>query len=136
MKSKLSFVDTSIAFSYKSNQELKKSYLLFSSINNPFLSKLGANIVKFAFKVKIPIKGIIRSTVFQQFCGGESIDQCDATINKLANYNIKTILDFAAEGDSRESDFDTVTREILRTVEKAASNCNIPFSVFKPTGIA
>jgi proline dehydrogenase len=136
MKSKLSFVDTSIAFSYKSNQELKKSYLLFSSINNPFLSKLGANIVKFAFKVKIPIKGIIRSTVFQQFCGGESIDQCDATINKLANYNIKTILDFAAEGDSRESDFDLATQEVLRTVGKAASNSNIPVSVFKPTGIA
>ncbi len=136
MKSKLSFADTSIAFSYKSDQELKKSYLLFSSINNPVLSKLGANIVKFALKVKIPIKGIIRNTVFWQFCGGESIDQCDATIDKLANYNIKTILDFAAEGDSDESDFDTVTKEILKTVKKAASTSNIHFCVFKPTGIA
>lgn len=135
MKSKLSFADTSIAFSYKSDQELKKSYLLFSSINNPVLSKLGANIVKFALKVKIPIKGIIRNTVFWQFCGGESIDQCDATIDKLANYNIKTILDFAAEGDSGESDFDTVTKEILKTVKKATSTSNIPFCVFKPTGI-
>ncbi len=136
MKSNISFSDTSIAFSYKSDKELKKSYLLFLSINNPVLSKLGANIVKFALKVKVPIKGIIRNTVFHQFCGGESISQCDATINKLANYNIKTILDYAAEGDSGESNYEKVTSEILNTVEKAASNSNIPFSVFKPTGIA
>ena len=63
MKSKISFADTSIAFSYKSDKELKKSHLLFTSINNPILSKLGANIVKFALKVKIPVKGIIKNTV-------------------------------------------------------------------------
>ena len=56
MKSNLSFADTFIAFSYKSDQELKKSYLLFLSINNAVLSKLGANIMKFALKVKLPIK--------------------------------------------------------------------------------
>jgi len=136
MKSNISFTDTSIAFSYKSDKELRKSYLLFSSINNPFLSKLGANIVKIALKVKIPVKGIIRNTVFQQFCGGETIDQCDATIQKLADYNIKTILDYAAEGDSGEPDYDLAVEEILKTVQKAATNPNIPFSVFKPTGIA
>ena len=135
MKSNISFADTSIAFSYKSDKELKKSYFLFSSINNPILSKLGANIVKFALKVKIPIKGIIRNTVFQQFCGGESINQCDATIKKLANYNIKTILDYAAEGDQGESNYNIATGEILKIIEKADSNLNIPFCVFKPTGI-
>jgi proline dehydrogenase len=136
MKSNISFADTSIAFSYKSDKELKKSHLLFSSINNPVLSKLGANIVKFALKVKIPVKGIIKNTVFQHFCGGESIDQCDATIAKLAKYNIKTILDYAAEGDSGVTSYDDAVDEILKTVEKAAGNSNIPFSVFKPTGIA
>jgi proline dehydrogenase len=80
---------------------------------------LGANIVKFALKVKIPVKGIIRNTVFEQFCGGETIDQCDATIAKLAKYNIKTILDYAAEGDSGVGSFDSTVDEILKTVEKA-----------------
>lgn len=136
MKSNISFADTSIAFSYKSERELRKSYFLFSSINNPVLSKLGANIVKLALKVKIPVKGIIRNTIFQQFCGGETIDQCDATIQKLANYNIKTILDYAAEGDSGEPDYDQAVEEILKTVRKAATNPNIIFCVFKPTGIA
>jgi len=136
MKSNISFTDTSIAFSYKSDNELRKSHLLFSSINNPILSKLGANIVKIALKVKLPIKGIIRNTVFQHFCGGETIDQCDATIQKLADYSIKTILDFAAEGDSGEESYDLAVLEIMRTVEKASTNSNISFSVFKPTGIA
>lgn len=136
MKSNISFADTFIAFSYKSDRELKKSNFLFSSINNPFLSKLGANIVKIGLKVKLPIKGIIRDTIFQQFCGGESIDQCDATIEKLSKYNIKTILDFAAEGESGETDYNSTKDEILRTVDKASTNSNIPFSVFKPTGLA
>jgi len=136
MKSNISFTDTSIAFSYKSDQELKKSHLLFSSINNPVLSKLGANIVKLGLKLKLPIKGIIKKTVFQHFCGGETINQCDATIARLAKFNVKTILDYAAEGDSGETSFDNAVNEILKTVSKATGHPNIPFSVFKPTGIA
>ncbi len=136
MNSNISFSDTATAFSYKSDQELKKSYLLFSSINNPLLSKVGANIVKLALKVKLPVKGIIRKTVFAQFCGGESIDQCDRTIARLAEYNVKTILDFAAEGDSDSLNYDHAVSEILNTVKKAAGNPNIPFSVFKPTALA
>ncbi len=136
MKSNIAFSDTTIAFSYKSDKELKKSYWLFSSINNPLLSKVGANIMKFALKVKLPVKGIIRKTVFAHFCGGESIDQCDRTISKLAEYNIKTILDYAAEGDSDDLNRDHAVVEILKTVQKAKGNPNIPFSVFKPTALA
>lgn len=115
MKSNISFADTSIAFSYKSDEALRKSHLLFSSINNPTLSKLGANIVKIALKLKLPIKGIIRKTVFRHFCGGETIDQCDTTIQKLADYHIKTILDYAAEGDAGEENYELAVLEILRT---------------------
>jgi proline dehydrogenase len=92
--------------------------------------------MKFALNVKLPVKGIIKKTVFAHFCGGESIDQCDRTIAKLAEYNIKTILDYAAEGDSDDLNYDHAVNEILRTVEKAAGNPNIPFSVFKPTALA
>ena len=136
MSSTVSFADTSIAFAYKSDGELKKSYLLFSSINNPLLTKAGANIVKLGLKLKLPVEGIIRKTVFAQFCGGESIDECDRTIAKLAKYNIKAILDFAAEAESGEGNADQTMAEILKTVKKAADNPNIPFCVFKPTALA
>ena len=89
MKSNISFADTSIAFSYKSNSELQKSYLLFLSINNPIVSKLGANIVKLALKLKLPIKGIIRSTIFKHFCGGESIDALYTNLHKKNNSTLR-----------------------------------------------
>ena len=136
MKSTITFADTSIAFSYKTDKELQKSHFLFSSINNPILSKLGANIVKIALKVKLPVKGIIRNTIFKHFCGGETIEECSATIEKLAKFNIKTILDYAAEGDSGKNSYDASVHEILNTIDRAAIDQNIPFSVFKPTGIA
>lgn len=136
MPENISFEDTSIAFSYKSNKALRKSYLLFASLNYSLLTKLGTNIVKIAFKVKAPVKGIIRNTVFEQFCGGESIEDCGDTIAMLAKYNVRTILDYAVEGDSGEADFDRTADEIIRTIDRAAGDPNIPFSVFKPTGIA
>jgi proline dehydrogenase len=136
MNRKISFADTSIAFSYKSDTALRKSYYLFTAINNNLLAKLGTNIVKFAIKVKAPIKGIIRKTVFEQFCGGESIENCEKTINLLSKYNVKTILDYAVEGDSGTKDFERTASEIKKTIDRAESDANIPFSVFKPTGIA
>lgn len=136
MSANISFADTSIAFSYKSDHELKKSYFLFVSINNSLLAKLGTNIVKFAFKVKAPIKGIIRNTIFAQFCGGESIKDCEKTVQMLAEYNVRTILDYAVEGDSGEADLDRTASEIIRTINRAIGEPTIPFSVFKPSGIA
>ena len=136
MSAKISFADTSIAFSYKSDHALKKSYFLFVSINNSLLAKLGTNIVKIAFKVKAPIKGIIRNTIFAQFCGGESIADCEKTVQMLAEYNVRTILDYAVEGDSGEADLDHTANEIIRTINRAIGEPTIPFSVFKPTGIA
>ncbi len=132
----ISFADTSIAFSYKSDRSLKKSYFLFFFINSPFLTKLGTNIVKFAFKVKAPVKGIVKSTLFSQFCGGESIETCDQTIQTLGRFGVKSILDFAVEGNSPDHDMDETTEEILRTVDHAAGNPLTPFSVFKPSAIA
>ncbi len=64
--------------------------------------------MKIAFKVKAPIKGIIRNTIFEQFCGGESIDDCEKTIQMLSEYNVRTILDYAVEGDSGEADWITL----------------------------
>ena len=136
MSANISFEDTSVAFSYRSDRDLNKSFLLFSSINNRLLVKLGTNIVKIGFKIKLPVKGIIRNTIFSQFCGGESIIDCESTIQKLADYNVGTILDFAVEGEDSEEDYDNTVLEILKTIDKAKANRAIPFSVFKPTGVA
>ncbi|MFW5760664.1 MAG: proline dehydrogenase family protein [Cyclobacteriaceae bacterium] len=129
------FNNTEIAFRAKTDQELNKAFILFASINNNFLSSLGTKSAKLALKLNLPIKNLIKNTVFQQFCGGENIDECRRTIEKLAKYGIKAILDYAVEGAETEESYDQTTEEIIRTIHKAKESPNIPFSVFKPTGL-
>lgn len=132
----VSLDNTEIAFSYKSDEELRKTYLIFSAINSPLLTKAGTKLVKIALKLKLPIHGILRKTIFQQFCGGETIHQCEPTIQMLASHNVKTILDYSAEGEKTEKGFEEVTKETLATIEKAKASEHLPFCVFKLTGIA
>src|ERR1041384_7641815 len=102
----LSFEDTSVAFSYKSDGELKKANLIFSLVNHPSVSKLATSSVKLAFAVGLPVKGIIKKTAFDHFCGGENIEEAERTIQKLAKFGVGTILDYSVEGEETETGFD------------------------------
>ncbi|MDR6563167.1 MULTISPECIES: proline dehydrogenase family protein [Arcicella] len=133
---KVSFEDTSIAFSSKSNLQLKKIYLLFASMNQNWLVKLGTFFIKLFIFLHFPIKKLIRVTVFEQFCGGETLQECNKTIENLDKSHIGTILDYSVEGEDNEKSFDKTTQEVLLTIEKAYENIAIPFAVFKVTGIA
>jgi proline dehydrogenase len=133
----LSFDDTAIAFSSKNNAELYQTYLLFASMNANWLVSLGTNMIQTAFNMGLPIKGVVKHTLFKQFCGGETIAECEKTIQELAKFNIGTILDYSVEGVKNEKWFDSTTQETIETIEKAAKNHKaIPFSVFKVTGLA
>ncbi|HYJ91242.1 MAG TPA: proline dehydrogenase family protein [Pyrinomonadaceae bacterium] len=132
----LDFQDTETAFADKSNRELKEKYRLFSLLNSPFLNSVGTRIAKLALSVGLPVEGMIKSTIFEQFCGGETIKECNSVIERLGKSGIGTILDYAVEGKSTEADFDATKNEIIRTIERAKDDPNIPFAVFKVTGIA
>ena len=132
----LSFENTEIAFKSKSTKQLNKSYWLFKLVSNNTLVRVSPFLLKIAFALRLPIKGLIKQTIFEQFCGGESIDKCDKRIQSLANYNIGTILDYSVEGKSSEDDFNRVTQETIRTILKAKVDDNIPFAVFKTSGLA
>ena len=132
----LSFENTEIAFQSKSTKQLNKSYWLFKLVSNNTIVKVSPFLLKIAFALRLPIKGLIKQTIFEQFCGGESIDKCDKRIQSLANYNIGTILDYSVEGKSSEDDFNRVTQETIRTILKAKIDDNIPFAVFKTSGLA
>ena len=132
-----SFEDTSVAFSSKSNFELRKTYFIFAAMNNNFLVDFGKSFLKFTLKIRFPfIKSIVKSTVFGHFCGGENITDCEKTINNLGKYDIGAILDYSVEGEKTEAGFDATLAETLLTIEKAAKSTHVPFSVFKVTGIA
>jgi proline dehydrogenase len=73
--------------------------------------------------------------VYKQFCGGETIEESQATIDQLRKSKIGTILDFSAEGKESVNDFNRALAQTLASIEKAAISDSIPFSVFKPTGL-
>jgi proline dehydrogenase len=133
---KLDFRDTATAFADKSDAELREKYRLFKMLNSPFLNSLGMRAAKFALSLGLPVEGLIKETIFEQFCGGETIGECEPVINKLGTARIGTILDYSVEGKATEQDFDNTRDEIIRTIERAKNDPNIPFAVFKVTGVA
>lgn len=132
----LSFNNTEIAFSGKNKKDLNRSYWLFKMVSNSWLVNMGKSMTNFAIKTHLPIKGMIKATIFRQFCGGETIEECDHTINELGRFRIGTILDYSVEGKESEKDFDACAEETIATVAKAKNNPHIPFCVFKVTGMA
>jgi proline dehydrogenase len=132
----ISFDDTFIAFSSKTDKELKRNYALFAIMDKNLIVKLGTFFVNAALKLKLPVKNLIKNNLFNHFCGGESIEDSENTINELAAYNIGTILDYAVEGENNEEAFNHTAEEIIRTIHRAKNDPNIPFCVFKPTGMA
>jgi len=132
----ISFDNTEIAFKSKSNKDLKRAYWLFKIVGNPSMVKFGKWATNVSFSMHLPIKGMVKSTIFSQFCGGETINECDSTIKSLGAFGIGTILDYSVEGKTSPEDFEKTTLEIIATIEKGKGNPFIPFAVFKVTGIA
>ncbi|WP_022833066.1 proline dehydrogenase family protein [Mucilaginibacter oryzae] len=130
-----SFENTEIAFRHSSDADLNRAYWLFKMINVNFLVKIGPPVTNFAMKVGLPIKSIIKATIFKHFCGGETIAECDYTIKNLCSGRVGTILDYSVEGEEDETVFDNTRDEIIRTIERAAKDKAIPLTVFKVTGV-
>ena len=131
-----SFENTEIAFKSKTDKDLIRAYWLFKIIASPSIVKFGKWFTNLALKLNLPIDGIIKKTIFKQFCGGETIVDCEHTIEELNQFKIGTILDYSVEGKTKEVDFEKTTEEIIATILKAKNNPAIPFAVFKVTGIA
>lgn len=130
----VSFDNTKIAFISKSDFDLKKSYWLFKLMSKPVLVKYGGGLAPLG--LKLGFKGLIKSTIFKQFVGGEDINDCNNAIAQLGKYNIGTILDYSVEGKESEVDFDACCKETIETIHRAKGDKNIPFCVFKVTGLA
>ena len=133
----ISFDDTKIAFAYKTDTELKKARFLFSSMGKPWLVKLGIQCTPAAVKWNLPfVKNIIRSTIFKQFVGGETLEQNATVADKLEQYGVQVILDYGVEGKEGEENFDHACDEFIKVINYAATQPNIPFMSVKVTGFA
>jgi proline dehydrogenase len=128
--------DIRIAFAHKSDRDLWQAYWLFRIIGNPTLSAAGQWLSQVAVRLHLPVKCLIKATIFKQFCGGEDIDESLRTAQQLASSGIGTILDHSVEGQDDEDGLDHTVAEVLRTIAVAGERTDIPFCVFKPSGIS
>ena len=132
----MDFNNTELAFRSKSAADLRRSYLLFSALNHQWLVKLGELLVRLSFFLRLPIKGIIKKTVYKQFVGGETIADCTLTVRHLLQYRIESILDYSVEGKIRETDFDRTTELTLQTMAAHSKYPHLHLAAFKCTGLA
>ncbi len=128
------FENTETAFKLKSNSELDRAYFLFKMIQNPTLVSVGTALANFSIKTHLPIEGLIRSTVFDHFCGGTTVEDSIPVIEKMYSEGVSSVLDYSVEGKEDDATFDNVTEKILHIIETAKERDSIPFAVFKPTG--
>ena len=132
----LSLNNTQNAFAYKSNTDLNKAKWLFTVIQNPWIVSLGTRFTPMLMKSGLPVNGLIRSTIFNQFVGGETLDECARVTKQLGAYGVQVILDYGVEAKEGEENFDNVTEKIIEAVEFAATQTNVPFVSVKLTGVA
>ena len=130
------FNDTAQAFQHLSDGELRRAVALFSLIGKPWLVNVGSALANLALALRIPLGWAVRPTVYAHFCGGESIDDSEETMAKLAAHNVRTILDYSAEGQTAEADLDATCSEVLATIQAADGDARHAFAVFKVSGLS
>ena len=135
MKTNSLFDNTEVAFQLKNDSQLERAYFLFKMIANEPLVRIGTAVTKFALNVHLPVEGLIRSTVFDHFCGGVNEDDCMPVVDKLYNVGVSSVLDYSVEGKEGSDQLDATLKKILVLTDFAETKKAMPFSVFKPTGL-
>lgn len=131
----LDFNNTEIAFSAKSQSELKNAYLLFNTIQYPWLVKCASVGCQVALKLGIPLGWAVKPTLYKQFVGGETLQDCTNAINHLRKFNVRSTLDFSAEGEQTPQGIKATFEETIRSIDFAKGNDNLAYAVFKPSTI-
>ena len=129
------FNNTEVAFALKSDTQLERAYFLFKLIESQPLVKIGTAVTNFALKAHLPVEGLIRSTVFDHFCGGVNENDCLRVVDNMFTKGVSSVLDYSVEGKEEENQFDAALEMTLKTIVFAKERDAIPFAVFKPTGL-
>ena len=129
------FDNTETAFRLKSDSELERAYFLFKMISIEPLVKIGTAATKFALNMHLPVEGLIRSTVFDHFCGGVNESDCMPVVDNLYDVGVFSVLDYSVEGKEGNDQLDSTLNKILELTDFSETKKAMPFSVFKPTGL-
>ncbi|MDT0678092.1 proline dehydrogenase family protein [Autumnicola musiva] len=129
------FNNTETAFRLKSDLEINRAILLFGVMGKPSLIKPGIALTKFSLKAKLPIQPLIKNTIFDQFCGGISMEDCKPIIREMHEVNLSSILDYSVEGKKSEKEFESAYEVKKKLINFAREESEIPFAIFKPTAL-
>ncbi len=130
------FRDTRVAFEAKSDSELKLTTWMFYLMNFRFLVNSFGHLAIWAAKLRLPFaKYFIKKTLYKQFCGGESLEDARPTIEHLYSFDVKTMLDYGAEGKNDEEAFDKVIEENLKSIDFASENDSVKVISTKVSGL-
>lgn len=131
------FFNTKIAFAGKTTRELRRAARLFRLINRPALVRMLSRAGIFAVKMRLPFtEWIIRRTIYEQFVGGESLEEAESVIRKLYDQGCRVVLDFAVEGKNEEHELDAAAEEFLKAVRYTADREEIPVVTVKVSALA
>ena len=129
------FNNTEVAFALKTDSELERAYFLFKMISKEPLVKIGTAATKFALNLNLPVEGLIRSTVFDHFCGGVNEEDCLPVVDKLFDKGVYSVLDYSVEGKQTSEQFNKTLAKVNQLTDFAEEKAAMPFSVYKPTGL-
>ena len=135
MISKDIFDDTKAAFRTKSDLELNRALLLFNIINNKRIVEVAMFLTTLSLRLRLPMEGIIKKTIFEQFCGGITEEHCKAVTKEIYKVKVHSILDYSTEGKETEKEFEYILDKKINLIRFSAGNKELPFCLFKPTGI-
>lgn len=125
--------NTEIAFASKSDGELRNALFLFNVMKRPWVVGLGNWASRVALKIHFPIAWIVKPTLYRQFVGGETLEECGSVLERLAKSGISGALDYSAECERTPEGIESVFAETKRSIENAARNPNVAYAVFKPS---
>lgn len=132
----ISFDNTEIAFGSLSDSELKQSYRLFQLMSRGALVNFGSRLATSMLKLPfLPGKSIIKKTIYKQFCGGETIRESLPLIEKLTQYNVKTILDYGVEAKDEEEELEKTAQHLVKGIEFAKKHPDVNIISSKITGL-
>lgn len=131
----VNFTNTQVAFQSRSTNDLKRAKWLFKLVSKVWLVWLGEKAIKVALWLRFPISWAVKPTIFKQFVGGETLEECALVAQKLYSSGVFSILDYSAEGNGSVNDQSNTFNEIVNTIHFAANKPSIPFAVFKPSGL-
>ena len=134
MKNNL-FNDTESAFKLKKNFHLYNAVFLFNIITRKFLVSIFTNLTLLMLKLRLPIKWILKNTIYKHFCGGINLSECNKIINNMYMLKVHSILDYSVEGLINESSFNKSCNKKINIINSVSKNNAIPFAVFKPTSV-